>query len=192
MTRGPILEQVMFKFHSLSALYDFVASDSTPLTEVRRIEVCLESWEAGAIFSIPEMVSEHATDSGLALMVRGALAGRNTRLQELVINSDKFRQIVTTEVFYVREQITFVQEALDRDQSSFLGMQPSGTARCSPPSEHHGSFRPQHINAAMSRWGEKDRESDYFSDSEYVGYEDADDWDDEYAAWSTGRNEWLE
>lgn len=96
MTRGPILEEVMFRFHGLSALYDFVVSDSTPLAEVRRIEVCLESWEAVAIFSIPELVSEHATDSRLVLMVRGALAGRNTSLQELVINSDKFRQIVTT------------------------------------------------------------------------------------------------
>ena len=43
MTRGPILEQVMFRFHDLSALYDFVISHGTPLTEVRRIEVCLES-----------------------------------------------------------------------------------------------------------------------------------------------------
>ena len=125
-------------------------------------------------------------------MVRGALAGRNTRLQELVINSDKLRQIVTTEVLYMREQITFVQEALDRGQSSFLGMQPSGTARCSPPSEQHGRIRPQHINAAMSRWGEKDRESDYFLDSEHVGYEDADDWDDEYAVSSTDRDGWLD
>ena len=78
-------------------------------------------------------------------MVRSALAGRNTRLQELVINSGKFRQIVTTHLV----SIGLVQEALDRDRSLFLGMQASGNARCSLPSEHYRCIRPRHIDAAM-------------------------------------------
>lgn len=163
ITPSHILRSVLFRFHEIDDLLNFVKIQA--LAEIRRIELRLSSSEAGDLLDIRRM------KAGLLFQrceqvsrLRAALHGEQSSLDQLLINSDKMRwtECQNPPLPSVEQQVALVDEALqDLSRYEFLRLSSKGTAVCLAPSKTSSGVRrsAKELHALQS-WFEIARDND--------------------------------